>query len=166
MSRKMGVLIPHGADLSAYGRWSVQGGADIPIERRVTLASFERPSAELEIGGARQSVKVYLVDGTVSRGMSGGPVTYAASGWGGSGVLGIIHGYWPLAPEDVFPAGADDEALARGVEWAEIRRAVGAVNSGMFFVVPIHDLEVLLTRAGHRYVPPTPTPTEQRDPNT
>lgn len=154
MSRKMSVLLPHGAELSAYGRWSVQGGADIPIERKVTLASFERPSAALEIGRARQSVRVYLAEGTVSRGMSGGPVTYAASGWGGSGVLGLIHGYWPLTPEDVLPAGADQEALDRATVWNEVRQGIAAVNSGIFYVVPIQDVEVLLTRAGHPYLPP------------
>jgi hypothetical protein len=121
LSRKMGVLFYHGAELSAHGRWSVQGGADIPIERKVTLASFERPEAHLEIGGARQPVRVFLADGIVSRGMSGGPVTYAAGGWGGSAIIGLIHGYWPLAPEDVLPAAADEETAERAAVWAEIR---------------------------------------------
>jgi hypothetical protein len=155
-SRKMGVLIPQGADLAAYGRWSVEGGADIPIRRSVTLATFERPRAALEIGGARQLVEVYLADGTVSRGMSGGPVTFAGGGWANSAVIGLVHGYWPLGEADLATPGTTGVADDRAAILAEIRRQIGAVNSGVFFVVPIGDLEPLLAQAGFPFQPPRP----------
>jgi hypothetical protein len=43
-------------------------------------------------------------------------------------------------------------------------RGIAAVNSGVFFVVPIHDLEPLLSGAGYPYQPPTLTPMEDRLP--
>lgn len=71
------------------------------LSEKYFLQHLNALSAPLMIGGARVPVEVYLADGTVSAGMSGGPVAYEASGWAGSGVIGIIHGYWPLSEVDL-----------------------------------------------------------------
>lgn len=151
-SRKKGVLLHQGAELKIYGRWSVQQGAGIPIVRTVYLATFERPTAPLSIAGARRRVEVYLADGTVSAGMSGGPAAYLGGGWANSAILGLIHGYWPLGEADLAAPDAVGEHHDRAQVVQEVRRELGAVNSGIFFIVPIQHVEPLLERVGYGFV--------------
>lgn len=153
-SRKPSILLSHSADLKVFGRWSLQPGAGIPIVRTVSLASFERPTAHLLIGGARQPVEVYLADGTVSAGMSGGLVAHLGGGWGNSGVLGVVHGYWPLSQADLAAPDAQAPQNEREAIVREIRTEIGAMNSGIFFFVPIQHIEPLLQQAGYGFVRP------------
>lgn len=143
-SRKQSTIFHGGADLAAYGRWSIGGISDIAIRRSLTLATFEQPSPRLKINGAWQRIEVYLAEGTVSRGMSGGPVTYAGGGWGNSMVIGLIHGHAPLAAVDL--------PLSEGVEDAgaleRLNERLGAINNQIVYVIPIHDIEPLLKQAG------------------
>jgi hypothetical protein len=152
-SRKPGVQIPQGADLDVYGRWGVTGGKDIAVRRSATVATFERPTAKLAIGGANQPVEVYLVNGTASKGMSGGPVTYAASGWGGSAVIGLVHGYSTLEQAELATSAAVCDPNLRREALLELASEIRQVNSGIFYVVPIQHLEPLLTAAGFPHRP-------------
>lgn len=148
-SRKFGFLLHQGSELKAYGAWSVEIGGALPIERTVYLATVERPTVPIEIEGAQRRVEVYIAEGTVSRGMSGGPVCYLASGWAGSGIIGLIQGFWPISEGDIATGDTGVGRDERTKALAEIRRDVAAINSGILYVVPVWDIEQLLTDAGY-----------------
>lgn len=148
-SRKFGFLLHQGGELKAYGAWSVQTGSALPIERTVYLATLERPTVPIEIEGAERRVEVYIAEGTVSRGMSGGPVSYLASGWAGSGILGLIQGFWPMSEGDIMSGKSSVHRDERTRALAEIRRDIAAINSGILYIVPVWDIDQLLTDAGY-----------------
>jgi hypothetical protein len=135
--------------LKAYGAWSVQTGSALPIERTVYLATWERPTVPIEIEGAERRVEVYIAEGTVSRGMSGGPVSYLAGGWGGSGIIGLIQGFWPMSEGDIMSGKSSAQRDERTRALAEIRRDIAAINSGILYIVPVRDIDQLLTDAGY-----------------
>jgi|HubBroStandDraft_4_1064222.scaffolds.fasta_scaffold00014_67 hypothetical protein len=148
-SRKPGAILPQGAPLKVFGAWGRQPGRGLTIMRTTYLATFERPRSRIFIRpGVAHLVEVYLGDGTVSAGMSGGPVAYEGGGWGGSIIIGLIGGYCPFAEDDLALRPDEEDGAGRAAVLGQLRRDIAAVNSGLFYIVPIGDVEPLLEAQG------------------
>src|ERR1700693_2751411 len=121
--------------LSREGSWP-------PIVRTGFFAASSPERFQLETGRSY----AYMVDGTVTHGMSGGlAFMTAGAGTAENSVLGLIHGYMPL-PEDELTGNERAVALPEGAHWdaagvaryealLQIQREMQRMNSQIALVV-------------------------------
>gem|GEM_PF-4888965 len=90
----------------------------------------------------------YLVDASVTRGMSGGPV-YATHGrgWAETALLGVNYGYWPVNLDelDAAPPGGQTDG-AGDAAMRQLMSRVERLNSRLAIVTPVHHLGEVLSR--------------------
>ena len=103
-----------------------------------TVAPVQTPAGQ---------VPVYLVDASVTRGMSGGPA-FASNGRGAAenAVIGVNHGYWPVGTSelsDELEPGSREETNEERAQ-RRILQSVERLNSRLAIVMPIDHVGKLL----------------------
>lgn len=117
-------------EVTLTGRWGEPQDRNLIVTRRGMLTTMQRPNVHLEIGpGQYVEREVYLVDASIMPGMSGGAVFNDMQP---PCVYGVISAR-QIAPRPAAFTGLPDGArMAAEAIWD----AVGALNSGMVYVVP------------------------------
>lgn len=133
-----------GDETRLVGLW--YGSADRPqlIVRSGTAAMATETPLQFESGMAR----AYLLDASVTPGMSGGPAYLTSgSGWSENALMGIIFGYWPYRDEDLIePSNAPYSPGLHQIS-RELLRQVQRLNTQLVVVTPVHELGELLVRS-------------------
>jgi len=111
-----------------------------PIVRTGFFAATSPEKFRLETGPSY----AYMIDGTVTRGMSGG-IAFVTAGVGlaENSILGLIHGYLPLPTDELeapsrgssLPGEWDATATARYEALQQIQRDVDRMNSQIALVI-------------------------------
>lgn len=114
-----------------YGRGRV--GIDKPLlVRSASVMTNQQPRVVLE--GLSGPMHVWVAEGLVTRGMSGGPAATVTDGVWLTSILGLIHGY--ACGERHAPA----PYTIRNTEVADLReellREVDSLRQGLLFIVP------------------------------
>jgi hypothetical protein len=132
-----------------YGRGRV--GLDQPLlSRTASVMPFEQPRVHLE--GVSSPVRVWLAEGIVSPGMSGGPAA-ATTGVtpGNQCVFGLIHGYAvdrrdKSAP---YPIESDEVKNLR----RELLLEINALRQHMIYIVPGSIVKEVIAQCMHQTYP-------------
>jgi hypothetical protein len=96
---------------------------------------------------------MYLIDATVTNGMSGGPVHMTiGEGTAENALIGVNFGYWPIPPAELgveTPASPEERLI-------QLRAGIDRLNSQLALAVPIHHLANVLNGhpAWHRRASP------------
>jgi len=120
--------------IELYGRAKV-GATQFPIVRGATLPTVGKVHVAIE--GVQKRVPVWLAEGTVTVGMSGGPVL-ATKGTGETDnlVMGLIHGYahdeLVQAPPPGYKICTDEVLKLR----EELLRELAALRQSLIYIVP------------------------------
>jgi hypothetical protein len=115
------------------------------IVRSGNIATATVGAVQTESG----AVPAYLIDVSVTRAMSGGPVfATQGSGWAQTAVIGVLHGYWPIPQEELHgtntEAAAEDERAEDRIQ-RQLLMSLERLNSRLAIVVPIHHVANILS---------------------
>lgn len=128
-----------GSDVILFGRWGVGKDHNIIVERRGILAAEEVPLVTIIIEPKTHSPNhVFLVEATVSPGMSGGPVlVMSRSDRSNGAIIGLIHGYQRLHEQGLRL----DHNSTYTVEEIAMRNRliseISSINGRIVYVIPI-----------------------------
>lgn len=101
-----------------------------------------------------RATRVYLVDGTVTRGMSGGPAYLTrGAGWAENALSGVIFGYWPMESDAITAREPSTEETPEQRARRRLLEEVAHLNTQLAIVEPVHEIGELLIREGW---PPPP----------
>lgn len=138
--RERALDLEFGDPVRFVGLWYVLCGRQQLIVRgghiaTATIAPVQTPSG---------ATRMYLIDATVTRAMSGGPCYVSqGKGWAQSQLLGVTFGYWPLDQE--WERAPDrDKAGAEGMAERNLLSRVERLNSRLALVTPIHHVAEVL----------------------
>jgi hypothetical protein len=146
-SFRLPIVTPLHANL--YGRGRVGNGAPLFV-RTAWVQTAERP--RVAIDGVEEPVHVLIAEGTVTPGMSGGPVAATTGAFtSGSGLLGLTHGYayGQRVDEPVYEIQSEELRHVR----TELMREIHALRQQMIYIVPSEAIVPVIATCLRSYYP-------------